>query len=199
MSDNLKASCVRYEEKDLKFDGELYYPGNGQSPIFGRATTYKKKIQDFCTEKSTECYCKYDDACGGWFHEYPNIYIRTDVEIMKSNWKYNEKEKNWIEMCWALSEMQKTYNHELQHYKNERIFAEYHFNRYMSTKEKKLFFKTEDECKEKGIEQIVKFTYYFNIWAAAEYAHVYPGFSSIPASPEPTPVPPERREIQCEY
>ncbi|HQB64953.1 MAG TPA: hypothetical protein PK616_03600 [Fibrobacteraceae bacterium] len=107
---------------------------------------------------------------------------------MESNWKYENNQ--WTELCWSTEDKQKTYEHEVQHYRNAKKAIEYFYNRHLLTKKNNtatnnLF--TQKECIDAGNDLIKKIVDYYNQWEENEKQHRYPGYKEhIPPSPIPT-------------
>ena len=177
----------------------LYYPGLIVPHIDQKTWKTKETTSDATFGElkmkspkfSFKCECTEKNQ---YIHTY-NIESDKNpyVIIYASNWEYNTKENSWTRKCWGKDDMKKTYNHEMEHYRNREDYMKEIAGIFFT----KQIFHTKDECINTGkdLEKDLNKSYFrfMNI----EAGHNGDGHK-YPVSPEPTSKNNRKgREIPC--
>lgn len=177
---------------------KLYYPGLKDSYI--DEETWKRRTTSNATfgelrmkspEFSFKCECIEKNQ---YIHTY-NIESDKNpyVIIYDSNWEYNTKNNSWTRKCWRQDDMKKTYNHEMEHYRNREDYMKEIASIFFT----KQIFPTKIECDETGkiLEKYLKKSYFD--FMKFDAGHKGDGHK-YPVSPQPTSNNNrEGREIPC--
>ncbi len=175
-----------------KTKGLIYYPGLRVKTKNGyvNSATFGQLRMDNETEPPNtyySCECLEKDV---YVHSYRFDNPQAYVIIYASNWKYDVEQELWEKKCWKKEDMQKTYNHEMGHYKN--ILIQY-------PKILEMFFVTKDNYKqhdpittmtecEKMMHEAYKYArrLYLYGFLPADKAHLGGIGNTFPPSPKPT-------------
>lgn len=173
-----------------KSNGLIYYPGlrverNGK--IAMSATFGQLMINNHPDPPKTyySCECLEKDV---YVHSY-RVDYQAYVKIYASNWIYDVEQKSWERKCWKKEDMQKTYNHEMGHYKNILIEYPIILDMFFTTKDnykKKAPLKTWTECEEKMHQAYNWTARMYKSFSQTDRKHEGGIGNSFPSSPKPT-------------
>jgi len=167
-----RAQCVREEKRDIPmgYDIRAYYPGDRNGATYGKST--------FDLNTYVECECSSSD---GFFYvsHNDNLVVNKHIGVYFSAWVYEDFfKKDWQEYCWHKRDIQRTYNHEIQHIKNARIVSRTRYDMYMP----KEGFRTKEQCLERAEARMFIIYMDWLIWKDNEILHI----NTNPKSPNST-------------
>ncbi|MCQ2125425.1 MAG: hypothetical protein MJZ25_14700, partial [Fibrobacter sp.] len=167
-----KASCPRFRKESVEYyvktnknADKKYVPGLNGKPTFG--TSHADSSDSF---RCVKCGKLYN-------HVVENFLSNETINVFRSNWFYDENNKEWIEQCWSLQDMQKTYDHEAAHILNARKYVDRIINKYMLTERNEQITNNMSDwgaCIREGDIQMDKVMKNYRSWWKREVMHKNP-------------------------